>query len=188
MSVTSDDLASDDLVLDDLAIAQTNYKAAKVAFERGDYRKSVNLLEDAAARVNPNSSLGGEVQIWLVTAYEAAGLRQAALDLCKQLTDHPNLKTRKQGRRLLYIMEAPKLQTRPEWVTQIPDLAALTDGESRSRLNTPGGRVSRRSPAAKPQNPFEPVDLSNVNTEDNRFVWVALGAALVILVSLFWLG
>jgi tetratricopeptide (TPR) repeat protein len=168
--------------------AQAEFEAAKVAFERGSYRDSVNKLEQALALVNPNSSLGGDVQIWLVTAYEAAEQRQEAIDLCKQLTRHPDLKTRKEGRRLLYILEAPKLKSRPEWLTQIPDLATLADSDAKSRYASAGTPSKPRSRTAKPKIQFEPVDLSSVNTEDNRFVWVALLAALLVIGSLLWLG
>lgn len=171
---------------DNLDTIQADYQAAKIAFERGEYRKSVDHLERAKALVNLNSHLGGDVQIWLVTAYEAAGQRQAAIALCKELTTHPVLKTRKEGRRLLYILEAPKLKTRPEWLTQIPDLTTLSDNGTRERLDAVA-TPPPRSPT-KPTPQFEPVDLSNVNTEDNRFVWVALIAALLVLGSLLWLG
>lgn len=167
-------------------LGQTDYRAGQHAFERGEYRKAVELLEKATAALNPNTALGGEVQTWLVTAYEAAGDRTAAISLCKQLTRHPHLQTRKEGRRILYILEAPKLKSRPEWLTQIPDLAALDDRTNRDRFGATGTPSPRSTAPPKPKFPPEPVDLSQVNTEDNRFVWVALLAALVILGSLFW--
>lgn len=173
---------------DNLDVAQADYQAGKVAFERGDYRKSVGSLEKANALVNPNSSFGGEVQSWLVMAYEAAGQREAAIALCRQLTNHPNLKTRKEGRRLLYILEAPQLKTRPEWLTQIPDLTHLSEADPKSRMGASSGETSSRRPAAKPKVVPEPVDLSQVNTEDNRFIWVALLAALLIVGGLIWLA
>lgn len=169
-------------------LAQAEYRAGQQAFERGEYRKAVDLLEKATAATNPNTALGGEIQTWLVTAYEAAGDRTAAITLCKQLTHHPHLKTRKEGRRILYILEAPKLKSRPEWLTQIPDLATLDDGNPRDRVGAGRSPSSRPKPAPKPKFPAEPIDLSQVNTEDNRFVWVALLAALVILGSLVWLS
>ncbi|HEY9615985.1 MAG TPA: hypothetical protein V6C64_04050 [Microcoleaceae cyanobacterium] len=163
---------------------QTEYQAGKAAFERGDYRKSVQHLEAAVALVGMNTALGGEIQIWLVTAYEAAGKQSEAIALCKQITRHPDLKTRKQSRRLLYILEAPKLKTRPEWVTQIPDLSGLSDSAVRDRKGSTA--ISTKS-TEKPAFQLEPEDLSQVNTQDNRFIWFALLAALLIIGGLVWL-
>lgn len=163
---------------------QAEYQAGKAAFERGDYRNSVQHLEKAVALVGSNTSLGGEIQIWLVTAYEAAGKQPEAIALCQQITRHPDLKTRKQSRRLLYILEAPKLKTRPEWITPIPDLTGLSDSEIRDRK---GSAAISTKPIEKPAFQLEPEDLSQVNTQDNRFIWVALLAALLMIGGLVWL-
>ena len=165
---------------------QTEFQVGKMAFERGDYRKSVEHLERALALVNPNSVLGGTVQTWLVTAYQATGQQQDAIALCRTLTQHPDITTRKAGKRILYILEAPKLQTRPEWLTQIPDLDNLAEQGDKNRAGSLPTSAKRTT--AEPT-PFkvESVDLSQVNTEDNRFIWVALVAVLLVLGSLLWL-
>jgi tetratricopeptide (TPR) repeat protein len=169
-------------------LAQREYQAGKTAFERGDYRQAVMYLERSNALVEPGSKLGGEMQIWLVTAYEAAGQRTEALTLCRKACQHPDLTTRKQGRRLLYILEAPRLKTRPEWLTEIPDLGTIEENESdrdfgRSKFApaTPRKRVEKK-PSVVP----EEVDLSQVNTKDNAFVWVALVAGIAIVAGLVW--
>ena len=56
-----------------LEIARSRYQAGKLNFENGKYREAVENLEKASALLSRNSRLGGEVEIWLVTAYEAAG-------------------------------------------------------------------------------------------------------------------
>jgi tetratricopeptide (TPR) repeat protein len=171
--------------------AIADYQTGKAAFARGQYRQSVTHLQRANALANPNSPLGGEIQIWLVTAYEAAGQHDDALSLCRALTRHPHYKTRKEGQRLLYILEAPKLQTRPEWLTQIPDLTNLSEGGPNHRIGTLSDLPMAKSSALKPKPPFElsePVDLSQVNTEDGRFVWVALIITLLVLGGLLWLA
>jgi tetratricopeptide (TPR) repeat protein len=173
---------------EELEAAKANYQAGQAAFERGEYRRSVGALEQANAAINPNSALGGEVQSWLVMAYEAVGQREAALSLCRQLTNHPNLKTRKEGRRLLYILEAPQLKIRPEWLTQIPDLTNIGEADPKGRVGAASGGSGSRRPAPKPTAIAEPVDLSQVNTEDNRFIWVALLGALLIVGGLVWLS
>ncbi|MGA9380278.1 MAG: hypothetical protein WBV73_16055, partial [Phormidium sp.] len=57
--------------------------------------------------------------------------------------------------------------------------------ESKTRLGNAatGGKSSSRS-----LSPPEPVDLSQVNTKDNRFIWVALIAIVLILSGLVWWG
>jgi tetratricopeptide (TPR) repeat protein len=163
-----------------LELAKAQYQAGKQAFERGDYRQSVEYLEKAISLANPDSQLGGEMQTWLVTAYEAAGKLPEAIALCEQLSQHPDLKTRQQGKRLLYILKAPRLKTRPEWQTQIPDLANLNENNDKQFA----AKYSASSPKPQP----EPVDLNQVNTKDNRFIWVALIAVALIMGGLFWFG
>lgn len=170
-------------VSSDLEIAKTEYQAGKAAFERGQYRESVQRLEKASALVSRNSRLGGEMQLWLVTAYEAAGQTNEAIALCEQLKRHPDPETSKQGRRLLYIMQAPQLKRPTEWLTQIPDLGSLSDNDSQTRLGTRNATPS--SPKLQRPQP-EPIDLSQVNTKDNRFIWVALTLLGLTLVGLFW--
>lgn len=166
-----------------LEIVKTEYQAGIAAFERGQYRESVQHLEKSCALVARNSRLGGEVQLWLVTAYEATGQTTEAIALCEQLKRHPDLETSKQGRRLLYILQAPQLKRPTEWLTQIPDLAALQGNETQTRFGS-GTTTSNRSPQQRPQP--EPVDLTQVNTRDNRFMWVALIAIGLMLGGLVW--
>jgi tetratricopeptide (TPR) repeat protein len=169
---------------DNLKTIQAEFQTGKTAFERGEYRKSVQHLEKANELADSSSRLEGEIQTWLVTAYEAAGKREEAIALCRSLTRHPDLNTRKQGKRLLYILEAPKLRSRPEWLTQIPDLAHLADSDRQDRK---GGSVSSsRSQSVKPAFQLEPVDPNQINTQDNRFIWVALVAAVLVLGGLLW--
>jgi tetratricopeptide (TPR) repeat protein len=171
------------------ALIRQAYQQGKAAFERGAYRQSVEQLAQASALLQgmaaANSLLGGEVKIWLVTAYEAAGQRQEALNLCRQLTRHPHLDTRKQSRRLLYILEAPQLQRPAAWLTQIPDLSDVTDIDPKARK---GSSFAPPKPVSKPKPTPEPIDLSQVETHDNQFVWVALAAITVLLGASFWLG
>lgn len=164
----------------DLETAKTEYQAGKTAFERGQYRESVQHLEKASDLVRSASRLGGEIQIWLVTAYEAAGQGIEAIALCEQLLRHPDSETSKQARRLLYILQAPKLQRPTEWLTQIPDLGTLPDNTSKTRFSS---ATTSKSPLPEPLP--EPV-VTQVNTRDNRFIWVALIVMGLILGGLLW--
>ncbi|WP_244329121.1 tetratricopeptide repeat protein [Tolypothrix sp. PCC 7910] len=166
-----------------LELARSRYQAGRVAFENGQYREAVENLEKASALLSRNSRFGGEVQIWLVTAYEAAGRTEDAIALCEQLKRHPYSETSKQARHLLYILKAPKLKRPSEWMTEIPDLGKLPENESQIRVSV------KPRPAASTKKP-EPefVDLSQVNTKDNRFIWLALIVIGAILGYLVWLN
>ncbi|MGB3238774.1 MAG: hypothetical protein WBB29_10785 [Geitlerinemataceae cyanobacterium] len=171
---------------DNLKVANTEYQTGKQAFECGQYRQSVAALEKACALINRNSPLGGEMQMWLVTAYQASGQSQDAIALCRQLSKHPDGQTRQQGRRLLYILEAPKLEKRPEWLTQIPDLSNIEDSaiEDRRGSNAP----KRQRPPRRLQPEPEPLDPSQIETEDDRFMWGSLVLAIAILAILIGLS
>ena len=167
-----------------LEIIKIESEAGKAAFERGQYRESVQHLEKASALAARNSRLGGEVQIWLVTAYEAAEQRTEAIALCEQLKSHPDSETSKRARQLLYIMQAPQLKRPTEWLTQIPDLGAVPDNVTQTRLGT-RAVGSNRSQQQRPEP--STIDLAQVNTRDNRFIWVTLIALGRTLAGLLWL-
>ena len=83
-----------------LEIAKQRYRNGKAAFENGQYRQAVEELDNACALLPRNTRLGGEIQICLATAYEAAVRNQEAIDLCEQLKRHPYPDTSKDARRL----------------------------------------------------------------------------------------
>lgn len=165
------------------------YTNGRQAFEHGCYRESVEWLLQAIALVNRNSRLGGEMQMWLVTAYQAAGQQQEATALCRKLQLHAHWDTRKQSKRLLYILEAPQLEKKAEWLTQIPDLSNVNEQDLKERLGVgsftqPSGTPSVKSKVPDP----DPVDWSQVDTKDSNLVWVALVLLLGVLGGLIWLG
>ena len=55
-----------------LEIAKKRYQTGRSAFECGKYREAAEELEKAVALLPENTRFGGEVQIWLATAYEAS--------------------------------------------------------------------------------------------------------------------
>jgi hypothetical protein len=168
-----------------LELIQNEYKTGRYAFERGQYRQAIQHLETATGLVEKTTRFGGEVQIWLVTAYEASGEGTKAIALCQTLTGHPHIETRKQARRLLAILEAPQLRMHPEWRVEIPDMTKLDESDAKFRQVSEAPKPKRREPK-RPQAEPEPVDLSQVNTKDNQFIWVALGASVLILGGLIW--
>ncbi len=162
--------------------ALTAFEQGQNWFERGQYREAVAALSQANTWAESTSRLGGEIQMWLVTAYEAAGQRQAALDLCRTLKIHPDWQTRKQSQRLLYILEAPKLELRPEWLTEIPDLSQVQDpgwGKGSSTTPSPTRWQAPNPEDAPPLSPDIP---------ENGFVGLALAIAGLTLVGLLWLS
>lgn len=160
------------------------YQTGKAAFERGNYREAVKHLEAASALINRTSRLGGEAQMWLVTAYEATGQKSEAIALCKQLSRHPDPETSKQGKRLLYILQAPQLKRPAEWMTSIPDLGTLGESDPKDRRGSSRAIVSDR----KSRDSLEAIDPSQINTKDNQFIWVALIASIVVIGGLIWFG
>ena len=167
-----------------LEIAKQRYRNGKAAFENGQYRQAVEELEKACALLPRNTRLGGEIQIWLATAYEAAGRNQEAIALCEQLKRHPYPDTSKDARRLQYIFKAPKLKRPKEWMTEIPDLGALSDDDSKIRLAV----SPKKSSQSQESEELEFIDLSQVNTKDNRFILLALIIIAITLASLVWLS
>ncbi len=167
-----------------LEIAKNRYQQGKIAFENGHYREAVEQLEKAGALLAPHTKLSGDVQIWLVTAYEAAGRNEEAIALCEKLKRHANFETNKEAKRLHYILTAPKLERPQEWMTKIPDFTNLSDNKSPASFAVRTPQSSRGKASAQP----EIIDLSQVNTKDNNFIWVALIAIAIIVGSLLWLS
>lgn len=170
---------------ENLELAHQQFQAGQMAFERGQYRQSIEALEKAVSFADRNSSLGGEVQIWLVNAYQAADKNMEAIALCESLGRHPDVKTRKQSRRMIAILKAPKLKLREEWMTKIPDLTKLDEANSKNKKAS-GYPPPAPRPRSRPKPPPEPIDLSQVETKDNGFVWIALGAIVLTVVGLIW--
>jgi tetratricopeptide (TPR) repeat protein len=165
----------------------TDFQSGQIAFERGEYRQAVSCFLAALAQVQPNTKIGGEVQVWLATAYEATGQIPEAKALCQKLSGHPNLDTRQASKRMLYIMQAPELTRRDEWLIKIPDLSQIEDAEG----NAPVNNMPMLPPQAKAKvksldEIYAPVDLSQVNTKDNGFIPIALILTIAILIGL-WL-
>lgn len=163
------------------ARAKEAFTLGQATFERGRYRKAIECFQTALALSNPMGARGGDIQMWLVNAYIANGDEETGLALCRKLIRHPDLDTQRQSKRLLYILEAPELEMRPEWVTQIPDLTDLEDDQGKRYAQVPK-KPRRRKPKPEP----EPIDLSQVNTADNQFIWIALIGILLTLGGLFW--
>ncbi|MEM7725086.1 MAG: tetratricopeptide repeat protein [Cyanobacteria bacterium P01_A01_bin.45] len=165
-----------------LELARTRYKIGKQAFEGGKYREAVENLEKANALLPRNSRISGEVRLWLATAYEAAGRTDDAIALCEQLKRHPFMETSKEAKRLQYILKAPRLKRPQEWMTEIPDFSALDDNDGKTRFSA----NTKKSSLDQTPEELEIIDLSQVNTKDNNFIWFVLGIIALTMGSLVW--
>jgi tetratricopeptide (TPR) repeat protein len=172
------------MTTESLEIAKSRYQVGKAAFENGQYREAVENLEQASALLANNTGFAGEVNIWLVNAYEAAGRSEDAITLCQKLCRHPHYETKSQAKHLVYILKAPKLKRPKEWMTEIPDFSAISDKKSKILVTT---KLQTSNLQQKPVEP-EYVDLSQVNTKDNRFIWVALIFVSSTISYLVWLS
>ena len=152
------------------------YEAGKLALERGQYRLSIKHLEAAQGLVSSNSRQGGQAQIWLVTAYQATNQISDAIALCEKLITHPNLQTREQAQRILYIIKAPRLERPKEWMSEIPDLADTDQGASRY--------VTAKKQIAKNLSKQKDLETPPTDSQDNQFIWFALASIAVILAVL----
>ena len=76
-------------------------------------------------------------------------------------------------------MKRPK-----EWMTEIPDLGALSDDDSKIRLAV----SPKKSSQSQESEELEFIDLSQVNTKDNRFILLALIIIAITMASLVWLS
>jgi hypothetical protein len=167
--------------------AQTEFQLGQQAFESGEYRQSVQALERSLAMAAAGSVLQGDIQIWLVMAYEAAGDRVKARQLCKATVRHPQLATRKDAKGLLYILEAPELRRRDDWVTKIPNLEGIPSRNEKAWA-APAPTKLRNKPKEKPQGYVipEPTDPTKVEIEDRGFVWLALIGSTIVVLGLIW--
>ena len=170
------------MTTENLELAKSYFQIGTTAFENGQYREAVENLEKASTLLGKNTQFAGEIEIWLVNAYEAAGRSEEAIALCQQLSRHPHYEIRQQAKRLVYILKAPKLNRPQEWMTEIPDFGIVSDHKSKIVVNSQPKKSQPKS--VEP----EYIDLSTVNTKDNRFVWVALIAVCLTISYLVWLS
>ncbi len=153
------------------------YQSGKEAFERGDYTRSIEYLTSAAQLISFNSFNGGEVRMWLVTAYQAADKTIEAIELVRNLTEHPSYQIRKQSRQLLYILEAPQLKLPPQWSVVIPEVNFSQDSTDRKYSNMGSFGPSKKKPVSSER-------ITAPIKEDNSFIWFALLVCALISAAL----
>ncbi|MEL6383659.1 MAG: tetratricopeptide repeat protein [Cyanobacteria bacterium J06626_18] len=163
--------------------AKSLYATGQLAFERGNYREAVTAFEAAVRLAKGMTPLGGSIQLWLMNAYSAAGRQQDAIALGETLVKHPDTDIRKQSKRVVEILKAPRLQRRADWLTPIPDLSDLESATSTLNLGKYGSSKKPAKSRARPEP--QPEDLSQMNTRDNGFLWLAI-AVIGLTVGGLW--
>ncbi|APB34592.1 hypothetical protein GlitD10_2260 [Gloeomargarita lithophora Alchichica-D10] len=149
----------------------TAYQQGLRAMESGRYRTAVAALQTALAE-RPHDP---QVKLWLAMAYEANQQRELARNLCRELTAHPDPQVRQQSQQVLYILEAPQLQRRAEWLNEIPPM---------TEEPLPGLTLGTPKQITPPPVP-EPVMVAR--SQSNYFVPVTLaGLSLVLAIWAGW--
>jgi hypothetical protein len=98
------------------------------------------------------------------------------------------LETRKQGKNLLYILQAPQLQRPTNWMTEIPNLDQLSSDGAQSSGGSGYALTAKAAPRSRPKPEPSPLDPSQINSKDNGFLWVALVGVALVLGGLLWLS
>lgn len=154
-------------------IASDLYQQGVLNFERGDYQKAITLLERARALAILETSLGGEILIWLANAYDANGRTDDAIALCRSLKNHPVGNVRKSAKYILGILTAPPLSKLEGVVSEVPILESPDTYQSKPIAKSTGQTN---------QKPFREVSLEKPNTESkNNFLWFAIAVTLLVL-------
>ncbi len=179
-----------DRQLDRQQRASSELELGQRAFEAGEYRRSVQALERSLTWAPAATALHGEIQIWLVMAYDAAGDRELALALCKKTTHHPQWAIRQEAKRLLYILEAPALARRDNWTAKIPDLTDIPSHDEKSWARSPSPTTAPRRSIAPPQGYVipAPTDPTQVEVEDQGLIWLMLIVSTIVVGGLIWLA
>ncbi|MEO0986034.1 MAG: hypothetical protein AAFY20_10840 [Cyanobacteria bacterium J06639_14] len=163
--------------------AKALFASGQMAFERGNYREAVVAFEAGTRLAGRATALGGTIQLWLMNAYSAANRQQEAIALGDKLVKHPDREIRKQSKRVVEILQAPKLKRRADWTTPIPDLSNLESSEGTLNLSKYG---STQKPQKTPLRPDpQPENLSQMNTRDNGFLGMAI-AVITLAIAGIW--
>jgi hypothetical protein len=144
-------------------------------FENGNYQQSIALLERARALAVVETTLGGEILIWLANAYDAVGKTEEAVAICRSLKKHPVNSVRKSARYMLGILTAPQLSKLEGVVSEVPILQSPDTYQSKPVARSKSSGDTERKP-------FREVSLEKPNTNSsNNFLWVAIASSLLLL-------
>jgi outer membrane protein assembly factor BamD (BamD/ComL family) len=156
-------------------LASQLYQEGVSNFENGNYQQSIALLERARALAVVETTLGGEILIWLANAYDAVGKTEEAVAICRTLKKHPVNSVRKSARYMLGILTAPQLSKLEGVVSEVPILQSPDTYQSKPVARSKSSGDTERKP-------FREVSLEKPNTNSsNNFLWVAIASSLLLL-------
>ena len=125
--------------------AQRLYKKGIYAYSKGMYPDSVKWQEAALAETDPNSKLGGDIQIQMALGYYAFGQKEAAIEVYERLIGtHPEGSVKKQAEELKYIQEAPQMEIGDDERVEVP-LLRDDYGGYRDKWGTSGGATGSKA-------------------------------------------
>lgn len=90
--------------------AEIFYAEGVEAMNRGNYERSVELLNRAVSFSGLASRRGGQMQLWLAQALHAAGQTAKSVRLLASAEAHPDRDVRTVAAELRFIIQAPKLE------------------------------------------------------------------------------
>mmetsp|Transcript_2700 Transcript_2700/g.3690 ORF Transcript_2700/g.3690 Transcript_2700/m.3690 type:complete len:257 (+) Transcript_2700:50-820(+) len=90
--------------------AEIFYAEAVDTLNRGNYKRSVELLSRACWFAGTGSRRGGQMQLWLAQALYAADNRSQSFRLLTALEKHPDRDVRTVASELGFILQAPELK------------------------------------------------------------------------------
>ena len=134
----------------DPAVAAT-LAEARSAIERGEYGRSLRLLEPLAEAHGPVGAIGAGVRLLMATALMGMGEGERAAACCRSLQGCADPTLRARARELLMVLEAPALRRPRQWSLTLPDLS------SGAALEGTGTSPLRRRRQAPPPPPPPPV-------------------------------
>lgn len=156
-------------------LASQLYQEGVSNFENGNYHQSIALLERARTLAILETTLGGEILIWLANAYDAVGKTEEAIAICRSLKKHPVNSVRKSARYMLGIFTAPQLSKLEGVVSEVPILQSPDTYQSKPIPRS-------KSLSDTERKPFREVSLEKPNTNSsNNFLWVAIAITLLLL-------
>jgi tetratricopeptide (TPR) repeat protein len=160
---------------------QELYQAGVRSFEHGDYKQAIAHFQQALNGVNAGTKIGGEIQVWLANAYDAAGNPTEAIALCRSLKKHSDRDVRKSASYVLGILSAPKLNTLKDANSKIPSLKGLDD-QTLSRSIGSSGAKSDRAKSENQSSTRSSIDVQKSQREQNLFLGMAISIILAGLV------
>jgi tetratricopeptide (TPR) repeat protein len=105
---------------------------AKKLFEAEQYLQAKAQLEQAQTLTSSETTVGGEIQIWLANSYDALGQTKSAIAICQKLISHSDPVIAKQADYLLSIFSAPAINKLADVTSTLPDLTNLEASNSKS--------------------------------------------------------